>query len=211
MGKAGVMELVKPLGGFLERYPDSFLRPDLNWQFVTESEVSGYTYHRTQHEDNYVRGSVGSMTTTQNFNWADAIVYALSAKGPIARYSLPSRKMKELLEACAITNCQFKSGLGNEQRIMSCFDKLLNKLKPNKIGDIINVGSWIRKLSTETENQFLPVWMRLQFLREHGGLCPGVDDKAKELVQTAFNMPETILKDYYGKAFRPTHDREDNK
>jgi hypothetical protein len=119
--------------------------------------------------------------------------------------------MKELLEACAITNCQFKSGLGNESRIMSCFDKLLNKLKPNKIGDIINVGSWIRKLSTETENQFLPVWMRLQFLREHGGLCPGVDDKVKDLVQTAFNMPESILKDYNGDTFRPTHDREDNK
>ena len=102
--------------------------PDRSNRSETESEVSGSTYHRAQHENNYVRGSVRSMTTTQNFNWADAIVYALSAKGPIARYSLPSRKMKELLEACAITNCQFKSGLGNESRIMSCFDKLLNKL-----------------------------------------------------------------------------------
>jgi hypothetical protein len=53
--------------------------------------------------------------------------------------------------------------------------------------------------------------MRIQFLRDHGGLCPGVDDKAKELVQTSFNMPESFLRDYNGNKFRLTHDKEDDK
>ncbi len=140
--------------------------------------ASGSTYQATQYD--YERISGRTVVTSQTFSWSDTIHCAESAEGAIARYSLPSRKVKLLLEEWEITNCQIKLGLENEQRIKCCFDKLLHKLKPTKIGDIINAGSWIRKLSIETENQYLPVWMKIQLLREHGGLCPaGIDEKAK--------------------------------
>ena len=263
---AGVMELVRPMGDFLKRYPGPFphestddydnfkdtaraYRPsssslstsrgaglsglqalggpspmrqeeyrervrstlDRHKRSETESEVSTSTSRTTQKEYEYERGSGRSMSSAQPFTWNDAIIYAVSPDGPIARLSLPANKMRGMLEECSISNCQFRAGLGNEQRIMAGFDKLANKIKPTRVGDIINVGSWIRKLSMETENHFLPVWMRIQFLREHGGLCPGVDDKVKELVQTSFNMPESFLKDYNGQKFHPTHNKEDDK
>ena len=264
---AGVMELVRPMGDFLQRYPGPFPHestddydnfkdsarayrpsssslstsrgaglsgllasrgpslmnqeeyrervrstPDRHKRSETGSEVSSSTSRTTQKEYEYERGSGRSMSSVQQpFTWNDAISYAVSPDGPIARLSLPANKMKGMLEECCISNCQFRAGLGNEQRIMSGFDKLANKIKPTRVGDIINVGGWIRKLSMETENHFLPVWMRIQFLREHGGLCPGVDDKVKELVQTSFNMPESFLKDYNGQKFHPTHNKEDDK
>ena len=263
---AGVMELVHPMGDFVQRYPGPFPHesvddydnfkdsarayrpsstsfstsrgagssglsvlgrssptkqteyreqvrgtPDRHKRSEAESVISTSTSRTTQREYEYEQGSGRSMSSAQPFTWDDAITYALSPEGPIARLSLPVKKMKGMLEECSISNCQFRAGLGNEQRIMAGFDKLAHKIKPTRVGDIINVGSWIRKLSMETENHFLPVWMRIQFLREHGGLCPGVDDKVKELVQTSFNMPESFLKDYNGKRFHPTHNKEDDK
>ena len=48
-------------------------------------------------------------------------------------------------------------------------------------------------------------------MREHGGLCIGINDRVRERVQTAFSMPEAFLVGYDGSKYDATHDKTDDK
>ena len=48
-------------------------------------------------------------------------------------------------------------------------------------------------------------------MREHGGLCVGMNDKVRERIQTAFSMPEAFLVGYDGSKFDATHEKTDDK
>ena len=72
------------------------------------------------------------------FAWAGATLYAYSEKEIVKRLDISSGMFKTLLSECGITNCRFKSGRGNEQKMMSYFDKLALKIRPNKVDGTIN-------------------------------------------------------------------------
>ena len=178
----------------------------------TPSESSRLAYQLSlMGEDETMSVTSSYQERHPDFKWTDAKLYADSDKGPIRRLDLPSGKFKALVSECSITNSKFAQGWGNEQKMMLSFDRLVAKIKPHRVDGTINVGHWLRLLSTETENFSLPVFMRLQFLREQGGLCLGINDKVRERIQTAFSMPEAFLVGYDGSKFDATHEKTDDK
>ena len=101
-------------------------------------------------------------------------------------------------------------GLGNESKCIDFFARLAGKINPEKVDRAVNLGSWLQRLATELENQHWPIWLRLQFLRDTGGIATNIDDQIKDRVKCAFNDITGTIRGPSGR-FDPIHNLNDDK
>jgi hypothetical protein len=147
----------------------------------------------------------------ETFGWNQALEYAKSNFGPIKRLNLPGHQMLDILGKCRSQNSQLRMGVGNESKCMETFPKVAAKIKPQKIEGAINMGIWLRGIVSETENQYWPIWMRIQFLKETGALAIGVEDKVRERIKLSFGTPDDFLLSPDQEPYDPTHNKNDDR
>ena len=83
------------------------------------------------------------------------------------------------------------------------------KILPPKIGATVNIVEWIKMLNNETEAVCWPIWYRIQWVCETGGLADGIENSYRDQVMTAMKSPASKLKDYKGHSYDLTHDKTD--
>ena len=145
------------------------------------------------------------------FGWDQALEYAVSERGPISRLNLAKMQILPILQKCRSKNHYLSRGEGLEGECMDQFSRVCKKIVVKKIDGAINAGMWLRALVTETENNHWPIWVRIIFLSETGGLAKGVMNVIRDQVKTSFQSPDEFLLDYAQAPYDPIHDKGDDR
>jgi hypothetical protein len=100
-------------------------------------------------------------------------------------------------------------GSGAEAKMIEATEKLKAKIKPSKIGTVVNVFEWLKMINEVTEDNCIPLWLRIQWLIKTGGLADDVENSYRDLIIISLKNPAEKLRDYKGKPYQRTHDRND--
>jgi hypothetical protein len=116
-----------------------------------------------------------------------------------------------IIGKCRSLNGRLSHGAANREKNADAYARVASRIRPEVVEGIVSTGSWLRKLASETEYMHWPIWMRVQFLGDTGGIANGIDDRIQENVKRSFADPGDYIKGPDRKGFDRTHDYEDDE
>jgi hypothetical protein len=146
--------------------------------------------------------------TSTVFGWDQALEYVRDTLAE--RLNIHKNLVLDILSKCRSKNGRMQLGLGNESKCIDLFSRIAGKIHPEIVDRAVNLGSWLQRIATEMENQHWPIWLRLQFLRDTGGIANNIDNQIRDRVKKAFNDVTETIKGPHGR-HDPTHDFNDDK